>query len=114
MSNGIMIIEPETEMHARLTGSLQATRKRSHATTTLYNAVAEAYNKCEVEGYIVVTDLNDKRVSNLEKVFLNRGLSRNVDFEIYRPTCDESGAPIPKSKRKTLLKKISATLMRVV
>lgn len=114
MNNGIVVIDPESELHEQLTGSLQATRKRNHATTALYNSIAEAYNRCEIDGFVVVSDLNDKRISNLEKVFNNRGLTRSEDYDIFRPTIDAEGTPIPKAKRKTLLKRMSDAMMRVV
>lgn len=114
MTSKIMVISPDSDMHAQLTGSLNATRKRRHATTALYNDVAEAYNHCEIDGFVVVDNLNDKRVSNLEKVFLNRGLTRYADYDIYRPVMDARGNPIAKDQRKTLLKRMTDTLMRVV
>ena len=114
MNSRILVIEPDTDMHEQLSGSLQATRKRRHATTALYNEIAEAYNRCEVEGFVVADGLNDKRISNLEKVFSNRGLTRYADYDVYRPTMDAEGITIPKDQRKTLIKRMNETLMRVV
>ena len=61
MTSKIMVISPDSDMHAQLTGSLNATRKRRHATTALYNDVAEAYNHCEIDGFVVVEiEVEDK------------------------------------------------------
>ena len=114
MTSKIQVIDPSSELYERISGSLQQTKRRRHATTSLYNEVSEAYNRTEVEGFIVVDELNDKRLSNLEKVFLNRGLVRYVDYDVFRPTVDAEGNPITKENRKTLIKRMTDVLMRVV
>lgn len=114
MNSKIHVIEPDTEEYDMLSGSLQATKKRRRATTALYNEVAEAYNRCEIDGFVVAEDLNTKRVSNLEKVFAGRGLIRVTDYDIFRPSADAQGNSIPVDQRKTLIKRYTETLMRIV
>ena len=113
MSN-ISIIPPDSELYEDISGSLKATKKRRHAITELYNEISEAYNRAEVDGFLVIESIEDKRLSNLEKVFLNRGLKRHIDYEIYRPLVDKQGVTIPKEQRKTLMKKLTDTVLRVV
>lgn len=110
----IRVIEPDTEQYEMLSGSLQTTRRRRHASTSLYNDIAEAYNQLEIEAMLLIEELSDKRISNLEKVFTNRGLVRYTDFDIFRPATDTAGNPIPKESRKTLIKRLTEALMRVV
>ena len=110
----IRAIEPDSEAYDMINGSLQTTRRRRHASTPLYNDVATAYNQLEVEGFLLIDDLNHKRISNLEKVLTNRGLVRYTDYDLYRPSIDNSGNPIPKDQRKTLIKRLTEALMRVV
>ena len=114
MTGKIEIISPTNEQYDKISESLQATKRRKFATTSLYNSIAEAYNRCDIDGFLIAPELNEKRVANLEKVFSNRGVTRYQDYDIYRPSIDADGKPIEKEKRRTLLKRLSATLMRVV
>lgn len=110
----IEILSPGDDLYDSVNEALQVTKNKRKETTVLYNGIAEAYNSAEVEDFLVIDEVNDRRISNLEKVFSNRGLRRYVDYDLYRPTTDKSGEPIRRADRKTLIKRLSMSMMRVV
>lgn len=108
-SDDITIISPGTGAHKALKESALESKASS---TPIYNLIAHAYNKAELDGFITIP--GSVHSSNLKRVLENRGLANGEDYEIVRLTKDKEGRPLPKASKAVLLHKLSANLMRVI
>jgi hypothetical protein len=111
--NGIHIYTPDDDNYDALEKIATNTGTAKSAATERYNDIAEAYNGAATESYISIPD-RGLRLSNLEKVFFNRGLARDRDYKLSRPTVDINGEKLHRDDRPVLIRKLTDAVMRIV
>jgi hypothetical protein len=109
----IQTYNPGDENYAAVKQVVAAAGSAKSAATERYNEIAEAFNSANVETYLSILD-KDMRLSNLEKVFFNRGLVRDTDYTLSRPAVDIGGKKLHREERPVLICKLSNAVMRVV
>ena len=111
--SGIETFEPGSEEHNLVTETVSKTAMSKTGATVRYNEIANAYNAASLGAYVSITG-GDLRMSNLEKVFFNRGVHRDVDYSLFRPTVDVEGKRLHRDVRPVLLQKLTDAVMRTV
>lgn len=109
----IEVFEPGTEAHGTVAEAVSKSSMSKIAATEHYNAIAVAYNGSSIEAYIRI-DGKGIRLSNLEKVFFNRGIIRDTDYTLFRPNVDVDGKRLHREDRPVLLQKLTDAVMRIV
>lgn len=109
----IHVYTPNDDHYAALEQIATNTGAAKSAATERYNDIAEAYNGAGIDSYISIPD-KGLRLSNLEKVFFNRGLARDKDYKLSRPTVDITGKKLHRDDRPVLIRKLTDAVMRIV
>jgi hypothetical protein len=109
----IQVYAPGDDNYDEVEKAAQAAGTAKTAATERYNEIANAYNAADPGSYLSMPD-SDLRISNLEKVFFNRGLVRDADYLISRPAVDLHGKRLHRDARPVLIRKLTDTVMRVV
>lgn len=79
-----------------------------------YDDFAREYNDAPVSSFIIMHGSTHMKVSNVHHVLENRGLEKDSDYAITRPTRSTDGVPIPKGKRRLVVEKLRATAMEIL
>jgi hypothetical protein len=111
--NGIQMYNPGDDNYEAVEQVVTAAGSAKSAATERYNEIAEAFNAANTDAYLSILD-KDMRLSNLEKVFFNRGLVRDTDYTLSRPAVDIGGKKLHREERPVLIRKLSNAVMRVV
>ena len=111
---GIQVYFPDDEDYDAIDRVVTQQGAARSTATKHYNEIAEAYNSSDVGSYLSLGD-KDLRLSNVEKVFFNRGLVRDTDYSLSRPSVDITGKKkLRRDERPARLQRLTDAVMRIV
>ena len=109
----LSVVSPEKGAD-RFQKELKAQARRSKS-SVMYNKLAKDYNKATVGSFITVKNLsNANSLSNMEKILHNRGLVRDEDYVMFKPTEDEKGNKVLPKNRPIVIHKRTEKNLRTI
>lgn len=110
----IKVLKTGSAGHSRLLSKMSARNAREsfdHPSTMVYDAMALAYNRMNVDDVMVVNLPTRPSLGNLRLIIKGRGLGPQ-DYRLYKPLCDENGQRFARGQNPYILQRTSDKEMR--